>query len=82
MSGTELAVFAQDRWRLNDRVMFELGLRVDRDDIVERVNYSPRGGVSFSVLPEGRGILRGGVGKFVSARRSTWARSRSTRRRP
>ena len=64
VSGLEFAVFGQDRWRLNDRVMFELGLRVDRDDIVEKVNFSPRGGVSISVLPEGRGILRGGVGKF------------------
>src|SRR5580765_3993492 len=64
VSGLEFAVFGQDRWRLNDRVMFELGLRVDRDDIVEKLNYSPRGGVSISVLPEGRGILRGGVGKF------------------
>jgi hypothetical protein len=64
VSGTELGLFAQDRWRLTDRIMFELGLRVDRDDVVERVNYSPRGGMSFSVLPEGRGILRGGVGKF------------------
>ncbi len=64
VSGLEFAVFGQDRWRLNDRVMFELGLRVDRDDIVETVNFSPRGGASISVLPEGRGILRGGVGKF------------------
>ncbi len=64
VSGLEFAVFGQDRWRLNDRVMFELGLRVDRDDIVEKVNFSPRGGVSISVLPEGRAILRGGVGKF------------------
>ena len=64
VSGTELGLFAQDRWRATDRVMFELGLRLDRDDVVERVNYSPRGGVAVSVLPEGRGILRGGVGKF------------------
>ncbi len=64
VNGTEFAMFAQDRWRLNDRVIFELGLRMDRDDIVERVNFSPRGGVSISVLPEGRGILRGGIGKF------------------
>ena len=64
VSGLEFAVFGQDRWRLNERVMFELGLRVDRDDVVETVNFSPRGGVSVSVLPEGRAILRGGVGKF------------------
>ena len=65
VSGTEFALFAQDRWRVNDRLNFELGLRLDRDDIVERVNYSPRVGMSVSILPEGRAILRGGFGKFA-----------------
>jgi outer membrane receptor protein involved in Fe transport len=64
VNGTELAVFAQDRWRASSRVTFELGLRLDHDAIVERVNWSPRAGVSISVLPEGEGILRGGFGKF------------------
>lgn len=63
--GAEFAIFAQDRWRLNSRITFEFGLRFDRDAVVERVNWSPRGGVAISVLPEGRGILRGGFGKFV-----------------
>jgi hypothetical protein len=65
VSGTEFALFAQDRWRVNDRLNLELGFRSDRDDVVEKVNYSPRAGVSVSVLPEGRGILRGGFGKFA-----------------
>ena len=65
VSGTEFAVFVQDRWRVNDRLSFELGMRVDFDDIVEGVNYSPRAGMSISLLPEGRGILRGGFGKFA-----------------
>ena len=64
VSGTEFAMFVQDRWRVNDRLSFELGMRVDFDDIVEGVNYSPRAGMSVSLLPEGRGILRGGFGKF------------------
>lgn len=64
-NGTEFAVFAQDRWRLNSRVTFEIGLRFDRDGVLERVNWSPRAGVAIGVLPEGRGILRGGFGKFV-----------------
>jgi hypothetical protein len=64
VTGTEFAVFAQDRWRVTDRLAFELGLRIDRDDIVEKVNFSPRVGASVSLLPEGRGILRGGFGKF------------------
>ncbi len=65
VNGTEVALYAQDRWRLSDRVNAELGFRSDRDDVVERVHYSPRVGVSVSVLPEGRGILRGGFGKFA-----------------
>lgn len=65
VNGTEFAAFVQDRWRLNDRVIFELGLRADRDDIVETVNYSPRAGMAVSLLPNGRGILRGGFGKFA-----------------
>jgi hypothetical protein len=65
IDGTEFAVFAQDRWRVNSRVTFELGARLDRDAVVERVNWSPRAGMAVSVLPEGRGIIRGGFGKFV-----------------
>jgi hypothetical protein len=64
VTAAELALFAQDRWRIGSRVTLELGFRMDREDVVERVNWSPRGGVSVAVLPEGSGILRGGVGKF------------------
>jgi hypothetical protein len=63
--GTEAAVFAQDRWRVNNRLSLELGFRADRDDVVERANYSLRAGAAVSLLPEGRGILRGGFGKFA-----------------
>ena len=65
VDGTELAAFAQDRWRVNDRMSLELGIRFDREAITERINVSPRLGMAVSVLPEGRAILRGGVGKFV-----------------
>jgi hypothetical protein len=64
IDGTELAAFAQDRWRLNSRVTFEIGVRVDRDAVVERVNWSPRAGAAIAVLPEGDAIVRGGFGKF------------------
>jgi hypothetical protein len=65
VAGTELAVFAQDRWRVSDRFSVELGFRTDREAITEKMNFSPRAGVAFSVLPEGRAIVRGGLGKFV-----------------
>jgi len=65
VEAVEFAVFAQDRWRVSSRVTFELGGRFDRDGVAERVNWSPRAGAAISVLPEGRGIIRGGFGKFV-----------------
>ena len=64
VTAAEVALFAQDRWRVGSRITFEFGLRMDREDVIERVNWAPRAGVSLGVLPEGRGILRGGVGKF------------------
>jgi hypothetical protein len=64
VSAVELALYAQDRWRAGSRLTFEFGIRMDREDVIERVNWSPRGGVSVAVLSEGRGILRGGVGRF------------------
>ena len=65
VAGSELAVFAQDRWRLNSRVTFEFGVRVDRDAVVEGMNWSPRAGAAIALLPEGRAIVRGGFGKFA-----------------
>jgi hypothetical protein len=64
VSATELALFAQDRWRIMPRVTLEYGIRMDREDVIDRVSWSPRAGVSIAVLPEGRGILRGGIGRF------------------
>jgi hypothetical protein len=65
VAGTEFSVFGQDRWRMSSRLTLELGLRMDRDPVVKRYNWSPRAGAAISVLPEGRAIIRGGFGKFV-----------------
>jgi hypothetical protein len=65
VSGVETALFVQDRWRVGERVTFELGLRLDRDATTEKANWSPRAGVAVAVAPEGRAIIRGGFGKFV-----------------
>ena len=63
--GVEFSVFAQDRWRMGSRLTSELGLRVDRDPILGRINWSPRAGLAVGMMPEGRAILRGGFGMFV-----------------
>jgi hypothetical protein len=63
--GIEFSVFAQDRWRMGSRLTSELGLRVDRDPILGRINWSPRAGIAVGIMPEGRAILRGGFGMFV-----------------
>jgi hypothetical protein len=65
-AGTEVALFGQDRWRAGSRLTMELGFRMDRDPITHRYNWSPRAGAAVTVLPEGRAIIRGGYGKFVS----------------
>jgi hypothetical protein len=39
-------------------------MRIDRDDVVTGVHWSPRLGMTLAVLPEGRGIVRAGIGIF------------------
>jgi len=65
-SGTDLALFVQDRWRANERALFDFGVRLDRDAVLNRAVASPRIGATISLLGNGRGIVRGGVGTFVS----------------
>jgi len=65
-SGTDLALFVQDRWRANERTLLDFGVRLDRDAVLRRAVASPRVGATISLLGNGRGIVRGGVGTFVS----------------
>jgi hypothetical protein len=60
----EYSVFVQDKWIINSRLVFDLGLRYDRDQIGKENNFAPRFG--FVVLPttSGRTVVRGGIGLF------------------
>jgi hypothetical protein len=63
-SSTEMALVAQDHWRLNDRATIEFGGRVDHDGVLERFNFTPRAGGAVSLRSDGSTIVRGGTGLF------------------
>jgi hypothetical protein len=64
VKSTEVALVAQDHWRPNDRLLIEFGGRIDHDGVLERNNVTPRVGGAVGLLPEGRTVLRGGIGLF------------------
>jgi hypothetical protein len=75
--GHYISTFAQDKWRLNNRLTLSLGLRYDLEVIpipetddplvttypVDKNNIQPRVGVTYD-LGGGRSIVRGGYGRF------------------
>jgi hypothetical protein len=62
---TDVAAYVQDRWRPHDRLLVEYGVRMDRDGVMTTMNLSPRVGVSWSLWSDSRGVIRGGIGRFV-----------------
>ena len=64
VSGADLGLFVQDRWRPASRLLFELGTRVDRDGTLDRFNFTPRSGVALLLKSDGSVMLRGGAGLF------------------
>ncbi|MCM3871362.1 MAG: TonB-dependent receptor, partial [Pyrinomonadaceae bacterium] len=60
----EYSAFVQNKWSLNGRVTFDLGLRFDRDQIGGRNNFAPRFGFAFLPTSSERTVVRGGVGLF------------------
>lgn len=64
VDATDAALYLQDRWRAADRVVFDLGLRLERDGVLDRLNLMPRLGAALSLRSESRTVLRGGAGLF------------------
>ena len=72
--------FAQDKWRLNNRLTLSLGLRYDLEVIpipetddpitgegnypVDKNNIQPRVGFSYDLGGRGQRVIRGGYGRF------------------
>jgi len=60
----EFAAFVQDKWIVNSHVVFDLGLRYDRDGIGRNNNFAPRLGFVLTPFDSDRTLLRGGIGLF------------------
>lgn len=60
----EFSAFIQDKWIVNSRVVFDLGLRYDRDSIGDNNNLAPRLGFVVTPTDSDRTVVRGGVGLF------------------
>jgi outer membrane receptor protein involved in Fe transport len=61
----ELSGFAQDRWSLTDRLLLELGLRLDWDEVLRATSASPR--IASSYLLTDKTKIAAGVGVFADA---------------
>ena len=61
---TDIGLFVQDRWRVNDRLLLEVGGRVDRNEVLEGLNIAPRFGLVWSLRPDGSRVVRTGAGVF------------------
>lgn len=60
----EFSTFLQDKWILNSHVVFDLGLRYDRDSIGKNNNLAPRLGFVVTPTDSDRTVVRGGIGIF------------------
>ncbi|HEU4930458.1 MAG TPA: carboxypeptidase regulatory-like domain-containing protein [Pyrinomonadaceae bacterium] len=60
----EFSTFVQDKWLVNSHLVFDLGLRYDRDSIGKNNNLAPRLGFVVTPTDSDRTVVRGGVGIF------------------
>ncbi|HKG97815.1 MAG TPA: hypothetical protein VKA97_08370, partial [Pyrinomonadaceae bacterium] len=60
----EFSAFVQDKWIVNSRVVFDLGLRYDHDTIGKNNNLAPRVGFVVTPTDSDRTVVRGGIGLF------------------
>jgi hypothetical protein len=59
--------YVQDRWNVSDGLLFELGLRFDRDEIIHHTSVSPRLAATYLLKYGGETKISGGVGLFYDS---------------
>ena len=69
-TGHYLGGFAQDTWKVNQRLTLDLGGRLDWDGepqpVPRHAYFSPRLGFALQLTKDGKTVLRGGSGLFYS----------------
>jgi hypothetical protein len=61
---TQFLAYFQDSWSINRRLKIEYGVRYDRNNVTSENNFAPRVSFAFLPLPDGRTVVRGGIGLF------------------
>ncbi|MCM3905506.1 MAG: TonB-dependent receptor, partial [Pyrinomonadaceae bacterium] len=61
---TQVLAYFEDRWSVNRHLTLEYGVRYDRNNVTSENNFAPRLSFAFLPLPDGRTVVRGGIGLF------------------
>src|SRR5262249_38682757 len=60
----QVSGYAQDRWAMSERLLLELGLRLDRDGILKDFAVSPRIAATYLLTSDGATKISAGAGIF------------------
>jgi hypothetical protein len=63
-NNAEQTLYIQDKYSITPKIIIDIGLRYDHDDIAGGANFAPRFGFLFIPGSDGKTAIRGGVGRF------------------